>query len=132
MTDFTGQTESPLSEWMGFETVEVTPERTLVRLALRPEHLNPTGAIHAGTMLSLADNTATKMAIQAQAGTANEGRFMVTVDLHATMLRNQAGGTIEAEAVVVRAGARVTVVRTQVKGDGGKALIEVTTTHIPA
>ncbi len=83
-------------------------------------------------MLSLADNTATKMAIQAQAGTANEGKFMVTVDLHATMLRNQTGGTIEAEAVVVRAGARVTVVRTQVKGDGGKALIEVTTTHIPA
>ncbi len=132
MTDFTAKTESPLSEWMGFETVEATPERTLVRLALRPEHLNPTGAIHAGTMLSLADNTATKMAIQAQAGTANEGKFMVTVDLHATMLRNQTGGTIEAEAVVVRAGARVTVVRTQVKGDGGKALIEVTTTHIPA
>ncbi len=41
MTDFTAKTESPLSEWMGFETVEATPERTLVRLALRPEHLNP-------------------------------------------------------------------------------------------
>ena len=132
MSDFTGETESPLSEWMGFETVEVTPSRALVRLALRPEHLNPTGAIHAGTMLALADNTATKMAIRAQEGTANEGKFMVTVDLHATMLRNQPGGEIEAEAVIVRAGGRVTVVRTQVKGEGGKPLIEVTTTHIPA
>ena len=103
-----------------------------VRLALRPEHLNPTGAIHAGTMLALADNTATKMAIRAQEGTANDGKFMVTVDLHATMLRNQPGGEIEAEAVIVRAGGRVTVVRTQVKGEGGKPLIEVTTTHIPA
>lgn len=132
MPEFTATVDSPLAQWMGFETVEVTPARALVRLVLHPEHLNPTGAIHAGTMLALADNTATKMAIQAQMGSAIEGKFMVTVDLHATMLRNQTGGTIEAEAVVVRAGARVTVVRTQVKGEGGKPLIEVTTTHIPA
>jgi len=132
MSDFTGQTESPLSDWMGFETIEVTPARTLVRLRLRLEHLNPTGAIHAGTMLALADNTATKMAIEAQKGTPNEGKFMVTVDLHASMLRNQPGGTIEAEANIVRAGGRVTVVRTRVVGEGGKSLIEVTTTHIPA
>jgi 1,4-dihydroxy-2-naphthoyl-CoA hydrolase len=132
MAEFTGAIDSPLAQWMGFEMRETTAEHTVVRLALRPEHLNPTGAIHAGTMLALADNTATKMAITAQKGSANEGKFMVTVDLHATMLRNQSGGVIEAEAKVVRAGARVTVIRTQVKGEGGKALIEVTTTHIPA
>lgn len=132
MSEFKPTVDSPLAKWMGFETVAVTSDAVRVRLQLRPEHLNPTGAIHAGTMLALADNTATKMAIQAQTGTGNEGKFMVTVDLHATMLRNQPGGMIEAEATVVRAGGRITVVRTQVKGDGGKSLIEVTTTHIPA
>lgn len=127
-----GSIESPLARWMGFETLEIADDLVRVRLETRPEHLNPVGAIHGGTMLSLADNTATKMANRANSDGANAGRFMIGIDLHCTMLRNQTGGTIEAEARPVRVGARVTVIRTEVRGADGRVLMEVTTTHIPA
>ena len=60
-----------------------------------------------------------------------ERAFMVGVDLHAAMLSNQRGGEIRAESRVVRAGRRVTVIRTTVTGEGGKLLAEITTTHVP-
>lgn len=124
--------QSPFADFLGIEAGELSPTRATARLAIRREHCNPTGAIHGGTMIGLADNLATRLANRANADGPNKGRFMVGIDLHATMLRNQQGGTITAEARVVRVGARVTVVRTVVAGDDGKALIEVTTTHIPA
>jgi 1,4-dihydroxy-2-naphthoyl-CoA hydrolase len=123
--------ESPLGRWMGFETTVVEPDKVVTRLSVRPEQMNPVGAIHGGTMLALADNNATKMANRANAVGPNAGRFMIGIDLHCVMLRNQAGGTIEAVSRVVRAGARVTVIRTEIRGEDGKALMEVTTTHIP-
>jgi uncharacterized protein (TIGR00369 family) len=67
----------------------------------------------------------------AQTGGPNEGKFMSGIDLHATFLSNQLGGTVTATARVVRAGRRVTVIRTQVTGDGDKLLLELTTTHSP-
>lgn len=128
----TGSSNSPLAAHLGFDPTVTTAESAQTRLAIRPEHLNPTGAIHGGTILALADGTATRMANQANAEGPNAGRFMVGVDVHAVMLRNQQGGEIVAESRVVRVGARVTVIRTVVTGTDGKVLAEVTTTHIPA
>ena len=50
----------------------------------------------------------------------------------AVMLANQLGGRIRGQALPVRVGRRITVVRTVVLGDGDKPLAEVTTTHVPA
>ena len=58
--------------------------------------------------------------------------FPLAVDLHATLLRNQRKGEIQAEARFVCQGRRVCVVRTRVTGNEGQLLAEVTTTHIPA
>ena len=52
---------------------------------------------------------------------------MVGVDLHASMLSNQQGGRIDAQAHVVRVGRRITVIRTSVTGIDAKLLAEVTT-----
>ena len=57
---------------------------------------------------------------------------MVGIDLHAVMLANQQGGTVRAVSTPVRVGRRITVVRTQIWGDGERLLAEVTTTHVPA
>ncbi|MEQ8860609.1 MAG: hotdog domain-containing protein [Pseudomonadales bacterium] len=57
--------------------------------------------------------------------------FMVGVDLLAVMLANQQGGTLTASARVVRVGRRITVIRTEVRGDGDRLLAEITTTHVP-
>lgn len=126
-----GGGDSPFAQFLGFEPDEITAELSKSRLVTQPHHLNPTGAIHGGALIALADNVATRMANNAQAGGPNEGKFMSGIDLHATFLSNQLGGTVTATARVVRAGRRVTVIRTQVAGDNDKLLLELTTTHIP-
>ena len=105
------------------------PSRAMI--VTGPEHLNPTGNINGGVLISLADNLATGVASRAYFEKTGEQAFLVGVDLHATMLANQHGGTIHAHAEPVRVGRRITVVRTSVKGDGGRLLAEVTTTHVP-
>lgn len=122
---------SPLAEHLGFEMVETTDEHTVMRLVIQPHHMNPVGMVHGGTLLSLADNAATACANRAHAAIDDDGRFMSGIDLHAVMVGNQRGGTVRAEARIVRAGRRVIVVRTQVTGEDGRLMAEVTTTHIP-
>ena len=98
---------------------------------IEPHHCNPTGNINGALMISVADNISTGAANRAYAEKYGEEKFMVGIDLHATMLSNQLGGRIRGEAKPVRVGRRVTVVRTQIIGDGEKLLAEVTTTHVP-
>jgi 1,4-dihydroxy-2-naphthoyl-CoA hydrolase len=131
--DAAAATQSALGQYLGFELVEADASHAVARLSVDPErHTTPLGAVHTGTIVALADNTATQLANRAQQGGPNEGRFMLAIDLHCTLLANQQGGTIVAEARPVRVGRRVTVVRTAVTGEGGRLLAEVTTTHIPA
>jgi len=126
-----GGGDSPFAQFLGFEPGEITAEQSASRLVTQLHHLNPMGAIHGGALISLADNVATRMANIAQTGGPNDGKFMSGIDLHATFLSNQQGGTVVATARVVRAGRRVTVIRTQVTGENDKLLLELTTTHIP-
>ena len=126
-----GAANSPFARFVGFEPGESDAAHTVGHLTAQPHHLNPTGAIHGGALIGLADSTATRMANAAQAGGPNEGRFMSGIDMHATFLSNQQGGSVTATARPVRVGRRVTVIRTQVTGQDGKLLLELTTTHIP-
>lgn len=122
-----GAPMSPLGRLLGFEPAVPSQHGMVSRMTVGPDHTNLAGSVHGGTILALADNTATRMAID-----ANDGKFMATVDLHAAFLRAQPTGEIRAEASVVRAGARVTVIRTVVSGADGRVLAELTSTHIPA
>ena len=123
---------SPLSKLLGIEMVEETAERVTARLVVRGEHKTPTGVIHSGTILSLADDCATRVANRVNDEVPNPGAFMVLVDLHSTILGNQSEGVLQAVWKIVRCGRRITVVRTVVTGAEEKLLAEVTTTHIPA
>ncbi|MEX2031466.1 MAG: PaaI family thioesterase [Dehalococcoidia bacterium] len=127
-----GYSESPFGEFMGLHTLEITDEHVLAELETRPQHLNPTGAIHGGVFIALADNIGTAMANRAHMALTDEVTFMVGIDLHANMMANQPGGTIHFEARPIRVGRRVVFVRTTVTGDNGRKLAEVTTTHVPA
>ncbi|MEX2373396.1 MAG: PaaI family thioesterase [Dehalococcoidia bacterium] len=124
--------ESPFASYLGLRTLEVTDERAVAELTTEPHHLNPTGMIHGGVLLGLADNIATAMANRAHRAIDGDERFMVGIDLHASMLANQPGGTVRFEARPVRAGRRVVFIRTVVTGENGRTLAEVTTTHVPA
>src|SRR6185437_13004953 len=87
-------------------------------VAIEPHHCNPTGNINGGVFLTMADNLSTGAANQAYFEKTGERKFMVGVDLHAVMLANQKGGAIRAIATPIRVGRRITVVRTQVLGEG--------------
>jgi uncharacterized protein (TIGR00369 family) len=100
-------------------------------IRIQPHHCNPTGNVNGGVIISLADNLSTGAANRAYFDKTGERRFMVGVDLHAVMLTNQQGGEIRATSHVVRVGRRITVIRTEVRGDGDRLLAEVTTTHVP-
>lgn len=124
--------KSPLSTLLGIEMVEETADRAVARLEIRDEHKTPTGVVHSGTILSLADDCATRAANRANDEGRNPGAFMVLVDLHSTMLGNQTDGVLTALSTIVRCGRRITVVRTVVTSTDEKRLAEITTTHIPA
>ena len=56
---------SPLSRLLGIEMLEETADRAVARLEIRDEHKTPTGVVHSGTILSLADDCATRAANRA-------------------------------------------------------------------
>lgn len=114
-----------------FIGMESVGDGSSARIRLEPHHLNPTGNVNGGVIISLADNLSTGVANRAYEDKTGDRRFMVGIDLHAVMVANQQGGTITAQATVVRVGRRVTVIRTQVRGDSDRLLAEVTTTHVP-
>ena len=100
-------------------------------IEIEQHHQNPTGNINGGVIISLADNLATGVASHHWQAKFGGSAFLVGVDLHAVMLGNQHGGTITATATPVRVGKRITVIRTQITGDGGQLIAEITTTHVP-
>ena len=101
------------------------------KIETQDHHLNPTGNINGGVLISLADNLATGVANRHWQEKTGEKAFLVGVDLHAAMLTNQQGGTITARSEPVRVGRRVVVIRTQISGEDNKLLAEITSTHIP-
>lgn len=119
--------------YIGMEMMESDEsDAGVARIRLQPHHLNPTGNVNGGVIIALADNLATGVANRAYFARTGQQAFMVGIDLHAVMLANQQGGMLTAAARPVRVGRRVTVIRTEVRGDGDRLLAEVTTTHVPA
>ena len=100
-------------------------------ITIEDHHKNPTGNINGGVIISLADNLSTGVASHHYREKFGETAFLVGIDLHAVMLKNQQGGTITAESTPVRIGKRISVIRTVVTGDSGDVLAEITTTHVP-
>lgn len=100
-------------------------------IEIQDHHMNPTGNINGGVLISLADNLATGVANHHWREKTGREAFLVGVDLHAVMLTNQLGGVIVARSEPVRVGRRVVVIRTKVIGENEKVLAEITTTHVP-
>ena len=113
-----------------FTILERSAERVVGTMPVQPGVLNPHGVVHAGALLWFADVCATVLAIEG-AG-AESAAFPLAIDLHAAFLRNQRDGVLEARAVFVKRGRRLSVVRTTVTGAGGRLLADVTTSHVPS
>jgi uncharacterized protein (TIGR00369 family) len=115
-----------------FEVESVDERHALARMAIQPGVLNPFGTIHAGAIIWLADVTATVLALGGENVPDGGKGFPLAINLSTNMLANQRGGEITAEACFVRKGSQVIVIRTTVKGDEGRLLAEITSTHVLA
>ena len=92
------------------------------KIETQAHHLNPTGNINGGVLISIADNLATGVAGECWREKTGDNAFLVGVDLHAVMLTNQQGGTITARSEPVRVGKRIVVIRTAIYGEDERVL----------
>jgi 1,4-dihydroxy-2-naphthoyl-CoA hydrolase len=114
----------------GTRFVEVSAERAVAELAFRPDLAQLTGLFHGGVILSLADETATacSLATAMPEGSWDPGKFPLTIQLSANLIRNTNTGKLIAEAVPLHRGRSSMVMQTTVRDDQGRVMAVVTAT----
>jgi uncharacterized protein (TIGR00369 family) len=104
------------NQYVGLELEAAGPGWARMRLTLRPEVMNPFGAVHGGAVAALIDSVAgTAIA----AGTVPEDRIMGTVDMQTHFLERGRGSMLIAEGRMVRAGGAVGIATVEVHDDAG-------------
>ncbi|QIT55758.1 PaaI family thioesterase [Aquisalimonas sp. 2447] len=122
MKDYSGE--------IAFTITDRQDDHVLGEMPVRPGIMNPFGTVHAGAMLWFADVVATHLVLGGEDVTAGMQGFPLAINLNANLTGNQKEGTLRARAEFVKRGRSVSVVRTQVTGDDGRLLVEVTTSHV--
>ncbi len=115
---------------MGIRAVEVGPQRAVAELEVHSGVRTLTGHVHAGAMISLADTTATYMAVAFIEGSyVDLERFPVAIGLSSQIVGNVQEGILRAEAVVIHGGRTLVVVETRVTSGERRLLAIVNSTH---
>jgi uncharacterized protein (TIGR00369 family) len=106
----------PYDAHMGFRLVSWSPEGAVVEADVDGRFANPTGVLHGGVLMGLADSamglTVTGLLAEGQAGT--------NTDLQMRFLRPTKDGRLTATARVVRRGRRTLVLEADVVDGAGK------------
>jgi uncharacterized protein (TIGR00369 family) len=107
----------------GFRLAVAEPGRVILRMRVSERHMQVHGVVHGGILAALADTAgglATYMAVP-------RGRRVATIEMKINYLEAVEGGTVEAEARVVRRGRHIAVVDCDVRSEDhrlvGKALM---------
>ena len=113
---------NPFVQLLGIVIEEVGPDRSRLRLTIRPDSLNPHGLVHGGALFTLADNAAGCAA-------STDGRAYVTQggDIH--FLRVQSSGAVTAEARVVHRGRSTVLAEVSLTGDDGGLMATASFTY---
>ncbi len=99
----------------GIKAELVEADHAVFSLEYRPELANRYGVFHGGVLVTLAD--------QATGGaTHTDGRKYVTLSNDFHFLENVDGGTVTAEAVVLRRGQTTCVTEVKLKAENGQLL----------
>lgn len=114
---------------LGLRVLAVHADRAVAELAVHPGVCTPTGHVHAGAMLALADSAATYAAVAATGGGLDPAGFPVAIALASHIVGNVQHGTLRVESVVAHRGRTLVVVESRVTADDGRLLALVTTTH---
>jgi uncharacterized protein (TIGR00369 family) len=117
---------------IAFDMVSVTETEARGEMQITPGICNPFGTVHAGALTWFADVIATTLVLQGVDATKGMESFPVAVTLNAQLLANRTEGRLGATARWVKRGRRISTVRTEVSDEGGKVLMELTSTHVSA
>lgn len=94
---------APFINDLGIVPIEAGDGRVSSRVTLQPRHLQHTGVVHAGVMVTLADHS---MGAAAQS-MAPEGHFVLTAELSTQLLRPAQGESLLCEARVIKPGRQI-------------------------
>ena len=114
----------PIARLLGFVLKAVESGRAVFEMPIDHRHYNPMGTLHGGIYCDLADAAMG----YAFASTLGEGDSFTTVELKINFFRPVRGGTLIAEARVVKAGATVGYVECEVKDEAGKLVAKAAST----
>jgi uncharacterized protein (TIGR00369 family) len=117
----------PFSDYLGVELVEVTPERVVARLKVRPELCTRPAVLHGGAVMALAD-TLGGVATVANLG---EGQWTTTIESKTNFLAAVPEGEIAtAECTALHRGKTTMVWQTKISREDGRVAAYVTQTQL--
>lgn len=108
-----------LMEHLGMWVVEVSKERAVVELPVRPGLTTPSGHVHAGSMISLADTAATFAAMAASGSALTLEEMPVAVSISSQIVANVKEGTLRVESTVAHQGRTLIAVTTRITAGCG-------------
>ena len=121
--------EGTLMGHLGMRVIEVSKERAIVELPVHRGLTTPSGHVHAGSMVSLADTAATFAAMAVSERAVALEDMPVAVSISSQIVGNVQEGTLRAESAVAHPGRTLVAVTTRITADGGKLLALVNSTH---
>lgn len=117
----------PFSDTLGVELVEVTPERVVARLKVRPELCTRPAVLHGGAVMAFAD-TLGGVATVANLG---EGQWTTTVESKTNFLAAVPEGEVAtAECTPLHRGKTTMVWQTKITREDGRVAAYVTQTQL--
>jgi uncharacterized protein (TIGR00369 family) len=117
----------PFSDYLGVELVEVTPERVVARLTVRPELCTRPAVLHGGAVMALAD-TLGGVATVANLG---EGQWTTTIESKTNFLAAVPEGEVAtAECTALHRGKTTMVWQTRITREDGRVAAYVTQTQL--
>lgn len=111
---------APFVASLGIELESLSPGQCGTSLRLRPEHLQQTGVVHAGVLMTIADHTAGGAA----GSVLDPSSYPLTVDLNISLLRTASGDRLTCRAYVLKTGRSLIFAESEVfAGDGETAIL---------
>ena len=114
---------SNTAQQFGFILAEAEPGRVVMRMRVDKRHMQIHGVVHGGVLAALADTAGGLASYMA----CPRGTRVATIEMKINYLESVEGGTVEAEARVIRRGRHIAVVDCDVRDNHrrlvGKALM---------
>ena len=105
---------------LGVETIEMTPERVVLRVPVGPRVHQPFGILHGGVSALIAESAASMGGIL----NAPPGKVCVGTEISASHLRPVSSGTLTATATPIRVGRTMQVWRIELTDQDGRLICD--------